>query len=505
MTALGITGDALTLTDIREVAVEYRPVLLSPEVATRVAASRRMVDQYLAEERPVYGVTTGFGRFSDVLIDAHHRRMLQENLLRSHAAGVGPPFPPAVSRAMILLRVNALAKGFSGVRMALVEQLVNFLNRGVTPVVPSQGSVGASGDLAPLAHLALVVMGEGTAWVDGNVRPAGEALARAGLVALPLEAKEGLALINGTQAMTAVGALTAERAEQLADWADIAAALSVEVLRGIPRAYDPKVAAVRPHPGQELVGRHLRHLLRDSRLTTEPGEIRLQDAYSLRCVPQVHGAGRDGLAHVAEVLRREANSVTDNPLLFAESDTVISAGNFHGQPVALVLDYLGIILAEWADISERRVERMVNPALSGLPPFLVAQGGLNSGLMLAQYTAASLVSENKVWAHPASVDSIPTSANQEDHVSMGMTAARKAWTIAQNLEAVLAIELLCAAQAAEFLGPHLLAPRTRAVYRFVRSLVPAWTVDRWLAPDIEAVRAALSSSAARDVARSVLP
>ncbi len=504
MTPLMLTGENLTVDTVIEVVERKRPVVLPQEVASRLAASRSMVTRYLTEERPIYGVTTGFGRFADVVIPDSDRTRLQLNLIRSHAAGVGEPFAPDISRTMVLLRANALAKGFSAVRPQVVEQLINFLNHDLIPVIPSQGSVGASGDLAPLAHLALALVGEGEAWYRGVRMPGAKALNQAGLKPLTLEAKEGLALINGTQAMAALGALGVYRARCLADWADIAGALSFQVLRGIPSAFSSEVFQVRPHPGSIQSAKNLRHLLHLSRLTTDVGEIRVQDAYSLRCIPQVHGASRDGLLHVAEVVSREINSVTDNPLFFPEMDQVISAGNFHGEPVALVLDYLGIIAAEWANISERRVERMVNPALSGLPPFLVENGGLNSGLMLAQYTAASLVSENKVWAHPSSVDSIPTSANQEDHVSMGTTAGRKALVILENLARVLAIELMCGAQAADLLGPELLSPAGQKVWAFVRELVPPWDSDRVLSPDIERLTRALGDENGRALVQAVL-
>ncbi|POB09991.1 histidine ammonia-lyase [Sulfobacillus sp. hq2] len=494
-----LSGEGLTIAQTYAIAKHYDPVELDPEAAMNMAASRHMVVRYLDEERTVYGVTTGFGRFSEVVIPADKRQTLQVNLLRSHSAGVGTPFSETVVRGMMALRANALAKGYSGVRPVVVEQLVNLLNKNVVPVIPSQGSVGASGDLAPLAHLALVLIGEGMATYQGQVLPGAKALERAGLTPLVLEAKEGLALINGTQAMGAMGVLAVHEATGLADWADAAAALSIDVLRGIPLAFHPAVARVRPHPGQALVQQHLRDLLHGSQLTTSPGQLRVQDAYSLRTTPQVHGAAREGLAHIADVVTAELNSATDNPLLFADEDMVISAGNFHGEPLALVLDYLGIVAAEWASISERRIERMVNPTLSGLPAFLTTHGGLHSGLMLAQYTAASLVSENKVWAHPSSVDSIPTSANQEDHVSMGTTSARKSLTIVGNLRYVLAIELLAGAQAADLIGPTLLAPATRKVYEWVRTMVPTLEDDRSPAPDIEVVAAAMLSESGQQV------
>lgn len=493
MQPYAVTGDHLTVQDVYQIAYKKRKVVVPQEVAEQLAASRSMVTRYLNEERVVYGVTTGFGRFSDVVIAETDRQQLQVNLIESHSAGVGTPLSEPVSRAMVLLRANALAKGYSGVRPVVVQRLVDLLNHGITPVIPSQGSVGASGDLAPLAHLALVLIGQGRAWFQGQCCEGRTALALAGLTPLILEAKEGLALINGTQAMTALGSLAVYRAQNLADWADIAGSLTFEVLRGIPGAFMPEVFQVRPHPGIIASARNLRRLLAGSRLTTEPGELRVQDAYSLRCMPQVHGASRQGLAHIHDVIVREINSATDNPLFFPTIGEVVSAGNFHGQPVALVLDYLAMVLAEWANISERRTERMVNPALSGLPPFLVSQGGLNSGLMLAQYTAASLVSENKVWSHPSSVDSIPTSANQEDHVSMGTTAGRKAHMVLENVTRVLAIELLCGAQAADLLGPELLSPRGQETYAFVRQYVRYWDQDRVLSPDIERLSEAIAS------------
>ncbi|PSR30910.1 MAG: histidine ammonia-lyase [Sulfobacillus benefaciens] len=484
-----ISGNNLSIEQAYRVSRYHDPVTLSPEAASKMAASRRMVTRYLAEGKSVYGVTTGFGRFSDVLIPQDQRQELQVNLLRSHAAGVGEPFADEIVRGMMLLRANALAKGYSGIRTDVLVLLTEMLNRNVTPVIPSQGSVGASGDLAPLAHLALVLIGEGWARVGSSQEKLSgrAALSRAGLEPVVLEAKEGLALINGTQAMGSLGVDATMQAQFLGIWADAAASLSMEALRAIPMAFHPLVASVRSHPGQQAVQQHLLTMLNGSQLVTNPGELRMQDAYSLRTTPQVHGACLDGLDHVKQVISREINSVTDNPLLFPDADLVISAGNFHGEPLALVLDYLAIISAEWASISERRVERMVNPALSGLPPFLTRQGGIYSGLMLAQYTAASLVSENKVWAHPASVDSIPTSANQEDHVSMGTTAGRKAHTVLNNLRYVLSIELLCAAQACDLLGPEKMAPRTHEVYLWIRDLVPPLEADRPLSPDIERI------------------
>jgi len=478
-------GGTLTLPDVVAVAREGAVVQLSPEAIRRVERARALVDQLVRSRTPVYGVTTGFGKFSDVIISPDQTVQLQRNLLMSHACGVGDPLPEEVVRAMMLLRAQALAQGHSGIRPETLRLLVEMLNRGVHPVVPSQGSLGASGDLAPLAHMALPLIGLGEAYYQGQRLSGEEALRRAGLRPVELSSKEGLALINGTQAMTGIGALALYDALGLAKVADIAAALTAEALGAIASAWDPRIQALRRHKGQAESAENLRLLVRGSRLITRPGQLRVQDAYTLRCIPQVHGASRGALSHVAEVLGGELNAVTDNPLLFPDDGTVISGGNFHGQPVALAMDYLAIAVAELADMAERRIERLVNPALSGLPAFLTRQGGLHSGLMIPQYTAASLVSENKVLAHPASVDSIPSSANQEDHVSMGTTAARKARQVVANTTRVLAIELLCAAQAVEFVGPEGLGAGTRAAYRAVRDVVPPLDGDRVLAPDIE--------------------
>nr|WP_169312849.1 histidine ammonia-lyase [Thermaerobacter marianensis] len=548
-----IDGRSLTLAAVAQVARYGRPVRLDPAARRRMEASRRRVEAAVARGEILYGITTGFGKLADVAIPPAEARRLQENLLRSHAAGVGEPLPVPVVRAMMLLRANALARGFSGIRPEVVERLLDLLNHGIHPVVPSRGSLGASGDLAPLAHLALVLIGRGRAEVDGRVLPGDQALARRGLEPLTLEAKEGLALINGTQAMTALGCLAVEEGLYLAAMADVAGALTLQALRGIPAAFDPRIHALRPHPGQQAAAAHLRALLEGSRLVAEPGPGRVQDAYSLRCMPQVHGAVRDALAHAARVLEIEANSVTDNPLVFPEAGVpldpgdpgpavpgaeavagpaavpgseaaagpaavrgfsgfsaaagpgappggaagagaadVLSGGNFHGEPVALVLDYATMALAELANIAERRIERLVNPQLSGLPAFLTRQGGLHSGLMLAQYTAAALVAENKTLAAPASVDSIPSSANQEDHVSMGMTAALKLWRVVEHTRYVLAIELLCAAQALDLVGPEGLSPATAVAYRAVRAAVPPLAGDRELAPDIGALAEGLA-------------
>jgi histidine ammonia-lyase len=506
MTRILLTGHDLTLDAVAQVAYTGgATVALHPDAVRRMQESRAVVERAVAAGRVVYGVTTGFGRFADVAVPAPDRRALQQNLLRSHAAGVGDPLDPPLVRAMMLLRANALAKGYSGIRPLVVERLLALLAADVIPVIPRLGSVGASGDLAPLAHLALVLTGEGEAWWQGERLPGGEALRRAGIPPVELEAKEGLALINGTQLMTAHAALALWEAWRLADFADLTAALTVDVLRGIPDAYDDRVATVRPHPGQRVVAAHLQAALAGSRLLTRPGEIRVQDAYALRCVPQIHGASRDALEHVHAVVTREMNSATDNPLIFPDTDAVISAGNFHGQPVALALDYLAIALAELANVSERRSERLVNPALSGLPAFLVAEGGLHSGLMLAQYTAAALVSYNKVLAHPASVDSIPTSANQEDHVSMGSIGAVKVMTVLDNVRRVLAIEALLGAQAADLVGPERLGRGTRTLYDWVRLRVPYWDRDRELGRDITELASALVDPGPPPVFSASLP
>ncbi|MCA9538827.1 MAG: histidine ammonia-lyase [Myxococcales bacterium] len=488
---LRLGADPLTIADLVAIARGARPVALDADARGRVARVREGIDALLAHDAPnTYGVNTGFGALAEVRIDRAKLAALQVNLVRSHATGVGARFDRATTRAMMLLRANVLMLGTSGVRPAVPELLVEMLRRGVHPCIPEQGSVGASGDLAPLAHLALVLIGEGQAEVDGRVMPGGEALAAVGLKPVTLAAKEGLALINGTQAMTADCALTIDRAQNLARVADITGAASAQALLGSRRPFDARIHAARPHPGQLACAENLRHLTADSEIIDSHRQCKkVQDPYSLRCMPQVHGATRDVIAHAADVIGRELNAATDNPLVFTEDDdlVLISGGNFHGQPIALAADYLGIGLAELANISERRIEQLVNPSLSsGLPPFLAGDSGLNSGFMIAQVTAASLVSENKVLAHPASVDSIPSSANREDHVSMGTLAARKARRIAEHVETVLAIELLCAAQ-----GMHLRRPLTanrgiEAALRCLRAEVPPLDEDRVLHPDIAA-------------------
>jgi histidine ammonia-lyase len=467
-----IDGNTLTLEAMRD-AARGAEVAIAEGVLDRVAASRRVIDEILSADRAVYGINTGFGKLSDVRIRAEDLRTLQVNLVRSHSCGVGEPLDAESTRAMMLLRANVLAKGFSGVRPVVLETLVAMLNAGVLPVVPSKGSVGASGDLAPLAHLALGAIGEGRAVYGGKVMEAREALSLAGIAPLELEAKEGLALLNGTQAITAVGGLALLEAAALARAADVVGAMTLEALRGTPVAFDPRIHAARAHEGQMAVAAHLVELLDGSEIRASHLDCnRVQDAYSLRCMPQVHGAVRDAVAHAHRVLTVEVNSATDNPLVFPDTGEVLSGGNFHGEPLALALDYLAMAVSELASISERRIERLVNPDLSGLPAFLIEDAGTNSGMMIAQVTAVALLAENKVLAHPASVDSLPTSANKEDHVSMGMTSALKLAQIVRNVRVVLAIEALCAAQGLDFVAPLRPGRGVAAAYDRVRSVVP---------------------------------
>ncbi|MDQ7848925.1 MAG: histidine ammonia-lyase [Armatimonadota bacterium] len=482
-----LIGERLTLEDLGAVAYTRRPVALAPAAGERVLRARAVVEELARSGRPVYGITTGVGGLADVPIPPEQTVAMQANVVRSHAAGVGELLPPEAVRAMMLLRAHGLALGYSGVRPETLHTLIAMLNAGIVPLIPSQGSVGASGDLAPLAHLALAVMGEGQVLTAaGGVRAAAEALREAGLQPVVLAAKEGVALINGTQMMTALGALALLRAEVAAKTADVTGAMSAEALLALPAAFDADLHRVRPQEGQQRSAANLRRLLAGSRLT-RPAD-RVQDAYALRCMPQVHGAARDGIAYARRVVETEVNSATDNPLVFPEADKVVSGGNFHGQPVALALDVLAIAVAALGTIAERRIDRLLNPQSSGLPPFLARAGGLHSGLMLAQYTAAALVAENKVLAHPASVDSIPTSGNQEDHVSMGSIAARKAARVVEHVEQVVGIEALCAAQALEFRGAEEASPAVRAVYRAVRQVIPPLERDRVLAGDLALAR-----------------
>jgi histidine ammonia-lyase len=481
-----LDGARLTLEEVEAVARDRRAVALDPAARARVGRARAVVDAAVARGEVVYGVTTGFGNFADVVIPRERLGELQLNLVRSHAAGVGAMLEEAETRALMLLRANVLAKGFSGVRPETLDLLIAMLDAGVHPLVPEQGSVGASGDLAPLAHLALALIGEGSCRLDGQARPSLEALRRAGLAPVVLEAKEGLALINGTQLMAAITALALAEAWRLARTADVTGSLTLDALKGTDVAFDPRIHAARPHPGQGASARNLRRLLQGSAIRdSHRGCGQVQDAYSLRCIPQVHGAVRDALGFVSQLVGVEINAATDNPMVFAETDELLSGGNFHGEPVALAADVLAIAAAELGSIAERRIERLVNPALSGLPAFLTREGGLNSGLMLAQVTAAALASENKTLAHPASVDSIPTSANKEDHVSMGVTAARKASRAVANTRRILAIEAIAACQALEFHRPLETSPPLRAAYHRLRARIPPLERDRVLAPDIE--------------------
>jgi histidine ammonia-lyase len=499
-TPLPIDGAQLTLADLETVARQSRPVALAGDARGAVARARAVVDLAVARGAVVYGVNTGFGNFADVVIPPDKLRELQLNLVRSHAAGVGELLDEAETRALMLLRANVLAKGLSGVRPETLERLIELLNARIHPAIPSQGSVGASGDLAPLAHLALALVGEGRLR-DGG--PAADALARAGLAPVTLEAKEGLALINGTQLMTAVAGLALAEALRLLRTADVAGALTLDALKGTDVAFDARIHDARPHPGQRASAANLRRLLAGSPLRESHRDCgKVQDAYSLRCIPQVHGAARDALAYVARTIDVEMNAATDNPMVFAETGELLSGGNFHGEPVALAADMLAIAVAEIGAISERRIERLVNPALSGLPAFLTRDGGLQSGLMIAHVTAAALASENKSLAHPASVDSIPTSANKEDHVSMGVTAARQAARAVANTRRILAVEVLAACQALEFHRPLRTSDPLEAVHAGVRSQVAAYERDRVLADDIEAVAelvrwGALADEAAR--------
>lgn len=480
-----LDGNHLTLAEFISVTRQHSPVAITKEAMEKVAKSRGVVDRLLREGRPMYGINTGFGRFSDITIPERENSILQVNLIRSDAVGTGAPFPREVVRGILLLRLNSLLKGFSGVRPVIPETLTAMLNRGVHPVIPEKGSVGASGDLCPLAHMVLPMIGEGEAEFEGQVLPGSQAMEKAGIPLVELKAKEGLALINGTQAMTSVCAHALHEATILMTSADILAALTAESLRGIVNAYDPRIQEARRQKGQIAAASNLRKILEGSTYVTQQGEMRIQDSYSLRCVPQVHGASRMAIDYVREVINAEMNAVTDNPLVLIDTNEVFSGGNFHGQPVAIAADTLGIAAAELADISERRIAKLVDPALNhGLPAFLVKDGGLNCGFMVPQYSAAALVSENKVLAHPASVDSIPTSAGQEDHVSMGTTAARKARTIVEHAAAVLGIEWMAAAQALDLQEPRTLGKGTRAAYDLLRERVAYLENDRVFYQDL---------------------
>jgi histidine ammonia-lyase len=500
-----LDGEHLTLDNLLAIADDHAEVALAPAARARVTAARDVVDRRADGDAPVYGINTGFGSFAETRIERDDLAQLQVNLLRSHAAGVGEPLPVRAVRASMALRANVLAKGFSGIHARTLDTLIEMLNRRVHPRVPSRGSVGASGDLAPLAHIGLVLIGEGEVWDDRSSTPAREALAAARIAAVTLGPKEGLALINGTQPSTAVAALALAGAERVAKAADLAAALSIDGLQGSIKPFDARIHAARPYSGQSIVASNLRALLQGSAINAAHANCgRVQDAYSMRCVPQVHGAAREAFYWVRHIVEVEMNAATDNPMVFADSDEIVSGGNFHGAPVAMAADLLVVALAQLATISERRSERLVNPALSGLPAFLTRNGGLESGYMLAQVTAAALTSEIKTLSHPASVDTIPTSANKEDHVSMSMSAALKAERALQLLTNVIAIEILCASQAIDLLAPLTSSDRVMRVHRAVRERVPPLMRDRPPAPDIAAIAAMIVDGALEYASGSVV-
>jgi len=493
MNTILIDGNSLNLKDLALIARENYKVEIMDEAKKRVEKSRAIVDDIVENEKTIYGITTGFGKFANVSISKEDCKTLQRNLIISHACGTGNNLPTETVRAIMLLRANALSKGFSGIRLSTLETLIEMLNKGVHPIIPEKGSLGASGDLAPLAHMVLPMIGEGEAEYKGKIMPGRKAMEFAGIPIVGLVAKEGLALINGTQVMTGIGALTVYDAIELLKVSDIAAALSLEALTGITDAFDNRLDMLRPHQGQINTSKNILSLVNGSNLTTRQGELRVQDAYALRCIPQVHGASKDAVNYVRERVEIEINSVTDNPIVLENGD-VISGGNFHGQPMALSFDFLGIALSEIANISERRLERLVNSQLSnGLPAFLTEQGGLNSGFMITQYAAASLVSENKVLAHPASVDSIPSSANQEDHVSMGTIAARKARQILENAKRVLATEIMAACQAVDFREDAKLGEGTSIVYKTVREKVDYIKEDKVMYKELDKVTDMITS------------
>lgn len=487
---LELNGQRLTLEEVYEVARGAAQVGLAVQARSRVEDSRRVVEKILADGRVVYGVNTGFGKLADVRIAPSELRELQVNLVRSHSCGVGPPLSEMETRAMMLLRANVLAAGYSGARAVVIDTLLAMLERGVYAVIPEKGSVGASGDLAPLAHLALSCIGEGEAFYKGERMASAEALRRARIEPLQLEAKEGLALLNGTQAMAATGGLALHRAGRLARVADVAGAMTLEALKGTPAAFDERIQKARPHPGQGEAAAHLRALLEESEIRQShlDNDPRVQDAYSLRCMPQVHGAVRGALSHARDIVEIETGSATDNPLVFADAEEILSGGNFHGAPLAMAFDYAAIALTDLASISERRIERLVNPDLNeGLPAFLTAHPGTSSGFMIAQVTAVALVSESKVLSHPASVDNLPTSGGKEDHVSMGMTAAVKLRTILENAEHVLAIELMTASEGLEYRAPLLPGRGVKRAHEALRRHVPRLAHDRVLSDDIQKI------------------
>ncbi len=489
MKAISLGFDGMTLADLVAIARGGAQAKLTQGAEERIRKTRRLIEKWVEDEKTIYGITTGFGALSDVAISKKDTRRLQENILMSHAAGVGDPLDEEAVRATMALRIKDLARGHSGIRLETVQHLLALLNWGVCPVIPQKGSVGASGDLAPLAHLALVLVGLGEAYYKGQKMSGSQVLSKCGLKPIRLESGEGLALVNGTQVMTAIGALAVDSAVTLSMMTDIAAAMSLEVLMGSRTEFDKRIHEIRPHPGQASAADNMERIIQNSEIITSHKDCgRVQDAYTLRCSPQVHGATKDAINYCRRVIETEMNSSTNNPLIFSESQDFLLGGNFHGQPVALALDFLSMAVAELANISERRIERLVNPKLSGLPAFLVSDGGLNSGFMIAQYTAAALVSENKVLCHPACVDSIPTSANKEDHVSMGTIAARQCREIIMNAENVIAIELLCGAQALDLFTNLKPGEGTLKAYQVIRQTIPPLEKDRILSNDIRAMK-----------------
>lgn len=500
-----IDGHSLTLQDLVNVARKGHNVEVSEEAIKKVNTASSLIQKWVDQNRIIYGVTTGFGDLATVKVDTAKCTLLQENLLKSHAVGVGEPLPVETVRAIMLLRLNGLTAGHSGITMETLTQMVNFLNLDIIPHVPSQGSVGASGDLCPLSHIAVALLGDGDVFYKGVRMSALEAMGKAGLKPIHLHPKEGLALNNGTAALTGLGALALWDSLTLAKTADIAGALSVEALHGVPYAFDERTHSIRPHKGQIAVASNIRRLIGDSEIIDKFKHERVQDAYSLRCIPIVHGASRNALQYIKESIELEMNSVTDNPLIFPESEDVISGGNFHGQPIALPMDFFGIAVAEFGSISERRVSRMVDKSLSnGLPPFIIGDSGVNSGFMISQYTAAAVVSENKTLAHPASVDSIPTSANQEDHVSMGYWASLKGTRILENVQKVLGIEILSACQGIDFSKPLTPGAGTKAAYDRFRQDVPFLEQDTFLYPLMDKAISIVKSGALVDAVEEAI-
>lgn len=490
-----LTGEDVTLECVWNVAMNGEKVSMDLPAIAKMKASREFIEKKMNAGEVIYGVNTGFGAFSSVRISPTEIEELQVNLIRSHSAGVGEPFTKEQTRAIMFLRANALVRGHSGIRVEVVEKILEFLNNDILPVIPSQGSVGASGDLAPLSHLALALIGEGSVWHNGVQVTSSEVLLKKGIQPLVLKAKEGLSLINGCQVMTAVGMLYAYEARRLLWLMDLAGSISLEGMRGSRAAFDPLIAATRPHPGEAKTARNMLKLLgMTSGISNSHADCdRVQDAYSLRCIPAVHGAAKDVWNNSLRVLETEANSSTDNPLVFADEGKILSCGNFHGEPVAFTLDFLAIAMAAATNMSECRIEKLINPAMSGLPAFLAPKGGLNSGMMIVQVAAASLVSENKILTHPASVDSIPTSADKEDHVSMGTIAARKFGQVVKNCESVVAMELLCGAQALDLLKPNEANSAVKVAHDLIRKHVPFADRDRVFSLDIEKVRGLIRS------------